>query len=131
MMRWSARVTPLILAAVLVTGCQNNKKQDEVAQVPDETASSLDALAPVDSTASSLMPADEPAAQPAAQYEAPAAEPVAHSPNVHVMKPKDTLYSLAVKYYSDGKQWRRILEANKARISDPKKIPVGTKLIIP
>ena len=43
----------------------------------------------------------------------------------------ETLYSIAKQYYGDGKQWTKIQEANKERISDPNKVPAGTKLIIP
>jgi nucleoid-associated protein YgaU len=50
---------------------------------------------------------------------------------VHVVEPKETLYAIARRYYNDEKHWRKILEANRNRISDPNKIEVGMKLIIP
>ncbi len=43
----------------------------------------------------------------------------------------DTLFSLAKKYYGDTNQYRRIYYANRNRISNPRNIPVGMKLIIP
>ena len=129
MMRRSAAGTSMAVLVVLLAAC-NQKKAEEVAQVPDPDQPTLEDLAPIESSASSMMPVGEPAPPPAAQAE-PQPAPPAGSPTVHVMQPKETLYSLAVRYYKDGKQWRRILEANKARISDPSKIPVGTKLIIP
>lgn len=49
----------------------------------------------------------------------------------HVVQKGDTLYSLARQYYADQKRWRDIYNANRARISDPNSIKVGTKLIIP
>jgi len=50
---------------------------------------------------------------------------------VHYVQPNDTLYSLAERYYGHGKYYRKILMANKNRITDPKQLPVGLKLIIP
>jgi nucleoid-associated protein YgaU len=43
----------------------------------------------------------------------------------------DTLYSLAKRYYGDGKLWTRIADANKDKIKDISTIPVGTVLVIP
>lgn len=51
--------------------------------------------------------------------------------HVHELKPGETLFSLARKYYGDQRQWRRIYQANRNRILDPQKLPVGMKLIIP
>jgi nucleoid-associated protein YgaU len=47
----------------------------------------------------------------------------------HVVQPKDTLWSIATKYYGDGKQWKRIAEANG--IADATKLRVGAALTIP
>lgn len=49
----------------------------------------------------------------------------------HKVVPGDTLFSLAKKYYGDTNQYRRIYYANRNRISNPRNIPVGMKLIIP
>lgn len=49
----------------------------------------------------------------------------------HRVGPRETLYSLAEKYYGDPKQYRRIYYANRNRIADPRNIPVGMVLIIP
>jgi nucleoid-associated protein YgaU len=49
----------------------------------------------------------------------------------HIVQANETLYSLAQLYYGDANQWRRIWSANKRRLSDPKNIPMGMKLIIP
>ena len=48
--------------------------------------------------------------------------------NVTVVK-GDTLWAIAVKYYGDGSQWKRIAEANG--VTDPKKLKIGTVLEIP
>lgn len=47
----------------------------------------------------------------------------------HVVQPKDTLWSIAAKYYGDGKQWKRIAEANG--IADATKLRIGSTLTIP
>jgi nucleoid-associated protein YgaU len=44
----------------------------------------------------------------------------------------DTLLTIAVQYYGDASQWRRIYDANKDTIgADPDKLQVGMKLTIP
>jgi len=50
---------------------------------------------------------------------------------VHVVRPNETLYSLALMYYGDAGRWRQIWAANRRRLKNPKDIPVGMKLIIP
>jgi len=50
---------------------------------------------------------------------------------VHVVRPGETLFGLARKYYGDQRQWRRIYQANRSRIDDPQQIGKGMKLIIP
>jgi nucleoid-associated protein YgaU len=43
----------------------------------------------------------------------------------------DTLYKVARRFYNDQSRWREIWEANKTRLPDPDKLPIGIKLIIP
>lgn len=74
------------------------------------------------------------APSPGSQEPQPAPQPIDVIPpevqkTYHVMKPGDTLYSLAQQYYGDGKRWREIAEANN--IQDPSDIAVGTRLVIP
>ena len=49
---------------------------------------------------------------------------------VHIVQPKETLSSIAYKYYGT-RNWRKIYEANRERIADPNVIHPGMKLIIP
>lgn len=49
----------------------------------------------------------------------------------HTVVQKETLYSLSRQYYGDHTKWRDIYEANRAAISDPNKIRVGQRLLIP
>ena len=48
---------------------------------------------------------------------------------VHEVVRKDTLYSLAKRYYGDGKKWPTIQDANPGVV--PERLRVGQKLIIP
>lgn len=50
---------------------------------------------------------------------------------VHVVQRHDTLFALARSYYGDASQWRKIYQANGDQISDPNRIKVGMKLVIP
>lgn len=50
---------------------------------------------------------------------------------IHVVQQNETLYSLAQKYYGNGQQYTRIYYANRNRLSNPKNLIVGMKLIIP
>jgi len=47
------------------------------------------------------------------------------------VKAGDTLYTLAKRFYGDGKLWTKIADANKDKIKDVSHIPIGTTLTIP
>lgn len=49
----------------------------------------------------------------------------------HVVRPGETLSSIAQQYYGSANDWRKILTANEKTIKDANKIAPGTKLIIP
>ena len=49
----------------------------------------------------------------------------------HIISKGQTLSEIAYKYYGSARQWPKILEANRKKIQDPKKLMPGTKLIIP
>jgi len=49
----------------------------------------------------------------------------------HTLTKKDTLWSLAQKYYGDGAKWKRILQANQDIIKDERHLPVGKTIVIP
>ncbi len=73
------------------------------------------------------------AVEPAKPPETEVADPeLARLPGrVHTVQAGDTLYSIAVKYYGDGKQWRRIYVANRNRLGTPEDLRAGMKLIVP
>lgn len=43
----------------------------------------------------------------------------------------DSLWKIAVQNYNDGYQWTKIWNANKLAISNPNKIEIGMKLMLP
>ncbi|MBL8878207.1 MAG: LysM peptidoglycan-binding domain-containing protein [Phycisphaerales bacterium] len=49
----------------------------------------------------------------------------------YIVKKGDTLSEIAQKMYGDAGQYKKILNANRKTIKDPKKLRVGQKLIIP
>lgn len=49
----------------------------------------------------------------------------------HTVVKGDTLYGLARAYYGDQRRWKDVYEANRAVISDPNKIRIGQRLLIP
>jgi nucleoid-associated protein YgaU len=49
----------------------------------------------------------------------------------YIVKKGDSLYKISQKVYGSGNDWKKIYEANSAVISNPKKLKVGTKLLIP
>lgn len=50
---------------------------------------------------------------------------------VIVVRPGDTLGTLAAKYLGNALKWKVIYEANRDRLSDPDIVPIGMRLRIP
>ena len=67
--------------------------------------------------------------------EAPKTEAVEVTENIvyHEVKKGETLWEIAgdTNVYNDSKKWPLIYKANKDRITDPDKLKVGLKLVIP
>ena len=127
------------LSVILVAGCAQPEVSVDV-QAPEETPEAMVA-GPAEESADSndilSVPAEpEPPPPPPVTTAKPlppsqyAAKPAAQ-PRVHVVQPKETLYSISRRYYGHGRHWRRIFQANNNRIVDPNQIEVGMKLIIP
>ena len=51
------------------------------------------------------------------------------TPGVHVVAHRETLWSIAVLYYGDGKRWPEIAAANQN--IEPTKLGIGKRLILP
>ncbi len=51
---------------------------------------------------------------------------------VHVVQPGDDLWSLAERYYGEGREWRRIAQANPGVLTGgPDRLQVGWRLVVP
>ena len=50
---------------------------------------------------------------------------------IHYVRPKDTLSTIAVAFYNDAGKWKRIYDANRDTIPDSDRLRVGQALIIP
>lgn len=118
-------VASLFFVASL-SGCSIFKKKD----VSSEThASAVDTY--------SVPVYQEPTAEyepyPAETTQQAAPDPYlsATSSRYHTVAKSDTLYRLARMYYNDQARWKEIFEANNDQISDPNKIFVGQRLVIP
>ena len=69
---------------------------------------------------------DKPAVKPATDK--PAAETGVQT---YTVVKGDTLFKIAHKFYNDGKLWPKIFDANKDKIKDKSKLPIGLVLKIP
>lgn len=71
-------------------------------------------------------------AQPAAQTPRLASAASAGQGRSYTVQPRDTLSSIARRFYGDSSKWHIIYEANRARIgSNPDRMPAGVTLVIP
>ena len=112
----------VVVLAFSVLGCAE-KREEELPQIdPAE----LQATAPAPA-----MTAETPMVEVEKPVPAVPAVPAQPSGETYAMKRGDTLYSLAKRFYGDGKLWTRIADANKDKIRDVTGIPVGTVLAIP
>ncbi len=64
------------------------------------------------------------AAEQAAQQQAP-------SPIEHVVRQGERLWDISLRYYGEGRHWRRIKQANADRITGEAGIRIGDTLLIP
>jgi LysM repeat protein len=62
---------------------------------------------------------------------APAAVPPASSQRTYTVKSGDTLSGIAKEYYGRANEYMKIFEANRDKLTDPNKIQVGQRLLIP
>jgi len=130
-MRRNAFHLTALAISVMLAGCAANKTtKGQVTTVPD------DSLYYATPTSDEVITAYEPeptylaATVPSSAPSQAIYEP-APADTYHVVAKRDTLYSLARKYYGNQSKWKEIYEANRPSISNPNKIFVGQKLLIP
>jgi len=142
MKRW--RFVLMGTAALLLTAACEQKKPAPAAHVeqPAETAAKTEPITETDPYASDPLlttpraatPRPEPAPAPEAARPAPApryAGKADTGTRTHIVKKGETLSSIAKQYYGNANRWRDIWKANKDVVPDPKKLKVGTRLVIP
>ncbi len=113
-----------LAASMAIVGCQNKSGSNSTAETTDQ---------PLYTSNPAPAPAYEPTPMPATPV---SASPVSSSGSAvsmgsgnYTVKKGDTLYGIARAKYGDGKQWKRIAEANPGL--DPNKIKVGQTIVIP
>ena len=117
------------VVAALLTGCAAKRAPTATTEREQPLPEILPQQPAEQPTAEQQSPVLEGQVQPQPDYAyEPAGQPQVR---VHTVKPGETLYAIARKYYNDGRQWRRIWQANRNRIKDPNRVPAGIKLIIP
>lgn len=111
------RVVLVALAVMMVAGCAQEREE-----MPQLDAASIgvtpEAAAVVEETAAPVVAPSEP-------------EEPAGVPTTYTVQRGDTLYSLAKRFYGDGKLWTKIADANKDKVHNVNAIPVGTVLTVP
>lgn len=113
------------LGLLVAVGCADKKRPASEPGL-SSSASVMDVSAPPSSSGSAYAPAASYTPAPAPIAVEPA--PVAGGSSYTVRK-GDTLYSIARSRYGDGKQWKRIADANAG--IQPQSLKVGQTLVIP
>ncbi len=57
--------------------------------------------------------------------------PASNEAQIHKVQEGETLWTIAEKYYGDGKLWPKIWDANKDKVSNAQSLKVGDELVIP
>ena len=126
-----------LLILVTLTGCGLFGKKKPDAQTPMDTADTYSPPAeeeplrtydPYTADTSSYAAETTPTGND--DYYAAAPTTTAGT-RYHTVVKSDTLYRLARVYYNDQSRWKDIFEANRSLISDPNKIRIGQRLMIP
>ncbi len=139
----------LLGTATFLTACEDkNAKVTDQTIDPNSTAMTeappptvtdpyaTDPMVRQDSGAMTPAPAPAPAPRPAPAYTdtgsyeppAPARE---HVGRTYVVQKGDTLSSISKRFYGTTTRWKSIWEANRRAVPDPKRMKVGTRLVIP
>jgi nucleoid-associated protein YgaU len=130
-----------VAAALMLSACQKPQAKPEAYPVESTPVPALDqsertAVQPLDTyNTQPVRPMDpEPAYTPPPQPVTikPAEKSVKPSHGkTYVVQKGDNLTKISKKFYNTPNRWKDIYDANKARVKDPNKLQVGTKLIIP
>jgi len=144
MRRIATGLSAALVLTIALAGCQNKKKKAPEYEVQNLGTDSYSASATSGAPSSgynaySAEPGttnpSEPSGYPADPYGSSAAasggDYAAGGARYHTVAKGDTLYRLARMYYNDQARWKDIYEQNRSQISDPNRIRVGQRLVIP
>ncbi|MFC1652991.1 LysM peptidoglycan-binding domain-containing protein [Planctomycetota bacterium] len=85
-------------------------------------------------TPAAEAPAQTPPTEPAPTYTPPPPTPTpppVSPPKYHVVVAGDTLSGISQQYYKTTTRWRDIVTANKNVLTDPNRLRLGMRLVIP
>lgn len=91
----------------------------------------VERLAQTPSEVQRLVPHAAPAPVSHGVYRIDQAGSIRRIARTYVIRSGDTLASVAREQYGDARLWQRIYSANKHLISDPRKVEVGQKIVLP
>lgn len=125
----------VLVGVVSIAGCKA-QRAESLAMVPPVTdfgdapvygSIDMDSRVEFEPLFNPIAPKPEPVLEDAIQPRIKP-QPIVKS-RVHVVAHRETLWSIAVRYYGDGQRWREIAAANKD--VDPVKLGIGERLILP
>ena len=131
-MRWNAFCLCASLLVILPgLGCKQFSKKDANAQTAESVAEVYTPPSYGGPVEEFNPYAVEPAPAIERSYPALTAVPEPLQQRFHTVVKRDTLYKLARAYYDDASRWKDIYQANRADVSDPNRILIGQRLLIP
>jgi len=126
----------LAIAIVLSDGCKTTSRNlaKEPASLSDVPYRPLKSLLPEQSTPAQPMQDiwQVTASQPGPLiYPSLNITPQQWGMMLHLVRPKDTLYQLAIRYYGDVKYWRTIYQHNREKLESKDQLQPGQLLYLP
>ncbi len=115
----------VVLLAVAMVGCANRRQEEERLPQLESSELAYEEPAPRRPTVIEEPPVTPPPPPP------PPPEPAGMTGQTYTVQRGDTLYSIARRFYGDGKLWTRIDAANRGKYKSHTDIPVGTVLVVP
>lgn len=113
------RILTVALSAVLAMGLVGCPKADQRPMAEPQTDNNVTDISSDSSTDSTATVTPDMSVKSAAG-------------RTHTVQRGDTLFALARLYYNgDQRQWKTIWEANRDKIPNKDKLPVGVELVIP
>lgn len=58
-------------------------------------------------------------------------KPSENNNDIHIVKPGENIFDIAISYYGDARLWWKIADANSVSLTDPYNLDGITELLIP